>query len=79
MDTVIEPSAHSCSQRSIRPDVWSGPWPSWPCGSSMTTLDRCPHLASADEMNSSMTDCAPLTKSPNCASHSTSASGLATE
>ena len=26
-----------------------------------------------------MTDCAPLTKSPNCASHSVSASGRATE
>jgi hypothetical protein len=63
----------------MRPDVWSGPWPSWPCGSSSTTSDSWPHLASLDEMNSSMTDWAPLTKSPNCASHSTSASPLATE
>ena len=30
-------------------------------------------------MNSSMMVCAPLTKSPNCASHSTSESGLSTE
>ena len=30
-------------------------------------------------MNSSMIDCAPLTKSPNWASHNTSASGLPTE
>ena len=30
-------------------------------------------------MNSSMIDCAPLTKSPNCASHNTIASGLPTE
>ena len=77
--TVIEPSAHSCSQRSMRPDVWSGPWPSCPCGSSITTSERWPHLASLEEMYSSITDCAPLTKSPNCASHITSASGLATE
>ncbi len=31
------------------------------------------------EMYSSMTDWAPLTKSPNCASHRTSASGRSTE
>ena len=37
------------------------------------------HFCSADEMNSSMIVCAPLTKSPNCASHSTSASGRSTE
>ena len=23
----------------MRPEVWSGPWPSWPCGSSSTTSD----------------------------------------
>ena len=63
----------------MRPEVWSGPWPSWPCGSSSTTSESWPHLASPEEMNSSMIDCAPLTKSPNWASHSTSASGLATE
>ena len=36
-------------------------------------------LLLAGEMNSSTIVCAPLTKSPNCASHSTSASGRATE
>ena len=63
----------------MRPEVWSGPWPSWPCGSSSTTSDSWPHLASPELMNSSMIDCAPLTKSPNCASHNTTASGLPTE
>ncbi len=63
----------------MRPEVWSGPWPSWPWGSSSTTSARWPHLASPEEMNSSMMDCAPLTKSPNWASQSTRASGLATE
>ncbi len=33
----------------------------------------------ADEMNWSITICAPFAKSPYCASHSTSASGAATE
>ena len=36
-----------------------------------------PHLASPEERYSSMTDWAPLTKSPNWASHSTNASRLA--
>ena len=35
------------------------------------------HLRSPDEMNWSMTTCAPLAKSPNCASHKTSAFGSA--
>ena len=63
----------------MRPLEWSGPWPSRPCGSSMTTPERWPHLASPELMNSSITICAPSTKSPNCASQSTSAFGLATE
>jgi hypothetical protein len=36
-------------------------------------------LASPEETNSSITDWAPFAKSPNWASHSTSASGFATE
>ena len=63
----------------MRPEVWSGPWPSWPCGSSSTTSESWPHLASPELMNSSMIDCAPLRKSPNWASHNTIASGLPTE
>ena len=51
-----------------RPEVWSGPWPSWPCGSSSVTRGRWPHFTSPEEMNSSTIDWAPLTKSPNCAS-----------
>ena len=34
------------------------------------------HLRSPEEMNWSKMTCAPLAKSPNCASHSTSAFGL---
>ena len=37
------------------------------------------HLRSPDEMNWSNTTCAPLAKSPNCASHSVSAFGSASE
>ena len=54
----------------MRADEWSGPWPSYPCGSSRTTEERWAHFCSAEEMNSSMIVWAPLTKSPNCASHS---------
>ncbi|MNW59580.1 hypothetical protein D3C74_375040 [compost metagenome] len=45
----------------------------------MTTEEFWPHFCSAEEMNSSMTVWAPLTKSPNCASHRTRASGRSTE
>ncbi len=79
MATVMLSSAHICRKRSTRADEWSGPCPSWPCGSSMTREDRCPHFCSPEEMNSSMIVCAPLTKSPNWASHRTRASGRATE
>ena len=72
-------SAHSCRYRSSRPDVWSGPCPSCECGSSSVTAVRWPHFTSPEEMNSSTMDCAPLAKSPNCASHITSASGFSTE
>src|SRR5256885_16902119 len=72
-------SAQICRYRSIRPEVWSGPCPSWPCGSSRVRAVCWPHFASPDEMNSSTTDCAPLAKSPNCASQSTSASRFSTE
>jgi hypothetical protein len=37
------------------------------------------HLRSPEEMNWSMTTCAPLAKSPNCASQITSAFGSAVE
>ena len=63
----------------MRAEEWSGPWPSYPCGSRSTTPEDWPHLVSLAVMNSSMTIWAPLTKSPNCASHATSASGRATE
>jgi hypothetical protein len=42
-------------------------------------LDCWPHFTSPEEMNSSTIDWAPLTKSPNCASHITSALGCSTE
>ncbi len=77
--TVNASSPASCSQRSIRAEEWSGPWPSKPCGSISTTPECWPHLASPPAMNSSAIDCAPLAKSPNCASHITNAAGRATE
>ena len=40
--------------------------------------DRWRHLSSADAMNWSTMTWAPLAKSPNCASQSTSASGHST-
>ena len=63
----------------MRPDEWSGPCPSYPWGRSMTSEERCPHFCVAEETNSSTTVCAPLAKSPNCASQTTRASGLSTE
>jgi len=63
----------------MRDEEWSGPWPSYPCGSSSTSPDVWPHLSSAATRYSSMIVWAPLPKSPNCASHTTSASGFATE
>src|SRR3954452_20733243 len=77
--TVMLFSAHICRQASIRPDEWSGPWPSYPCGSSRTTLERWPHFCSELEMNSSTIVWAPLPKSPNCASQQTRTSGASTE
>src|SRR5690606_16007286 len=70
-------SAHSSKKRSIRADECSGPWPSKPCGRSMTSpFDRL-HFVSALDMYWSMMICAPLKKSPNCASQIVSAWGLA--
>ncbi len=63
----------------MRPEVWSGPAPSCPCGSSSVTPECWPHLASPEEMNSSVMVWAPSTKSPNWASHSTSIPGFSTE
>jgi hypothetical protein len=45
----------------------------------MTSPEVWPHLSSAATKNWSMMMLAPLTKSPNWASHATSASLLATE
>mmetsp|Transcript_6912 Transcript_6912/g.29449 ORF Transcript_6912/g.29449 Transcript_6912/m.29449 type:complete len:287 (-) Transcript_6912:144-1004(-) len=64
----------AASHRSGRALEWSGPWPSWPCGSNNTMPLRCPHFASAVVMNWSTTHCALFAKSPNCASHSTKVS-----
>ena len=77
--TCMLSSAASSRKRSRRALECSGPWPSYPWGSSRTRLERWPHLSSAAAMNWSTTIWAPLTKSPNWASHSTSASGSATE
>ena len=43
------------------------------------TAERWPHFTSPEEMNSSITDWAPLTKSPNCASQATRALTFSTE
>ena len=71
-------SAQSVRNRSMRADECSGPWPSKPCGSNRTTPDRWAHLSSPAEMNWSTITWAPLAKSPNWASHSTSVSGDST-
>jgi hypothetical protein len=68
------PSAHCWRKRSRRALECSGPWPSYPCGSRSTRSDVCPHFWYDAAMYWSITTCAPLTKSPNCASHSTSMS-----
>ena len=52
-------------------ELCSGPCPSNPCGRSMTRPLARSHLASPAATNWSMMLCAPLAKSPNCASHST--------
>ena len=52
----------------MRAELCSGPWPSKPWGSSRARPEVCPHLSSAAAMYWSMMICAPLTKSPNCAS-----------
>ena len=63
----------------MRADEWSGPWPSYPWGSTSTTDERWPHFCWEELMNSSMMVWAPPAKSPNCASHRTRASGRSTE
>ena len=79
MATVMLSCAQRVRNRSTRAEEWSGPWPSYPCGSSSTTLERWPHFCSPELTNSSMIVCAPSTKSPNCASQQTRAPGRATE
>jgi hypothetical protein len=68
-------SAARPRKRSIRPLEWSGPMPSFPCGSSRTSDGVSPHLARPETKNSSITPCALLMKSPYCASQITSLSG----
>ena len=60
----------------MRAQECSGPWPSWPCGSSSTRPTGWPHFVSEPARNWSMITCAPFTKSPNCASHITRAAVL---
>ena len=43
----------------------------YPCGRSNTNPHCLSHFSSAEERNWSIIICAPLTKSPNCASHNT--------
>ena len=57
----------------------SGPWPSWPWGRSRTRPVGWPHLVSEPARNWSMITWAPFMKSPNWASHITSARCSATE
>ena len=71
------PSAHICRNRSSRALECSGPCPSYPCGSSSTSPESCPHFARSAERNWSMIGCATFAKSPNCASQSVSVSGAA--
>ena len=78
LHTCILFSAQSDRKRSMRALECSGPWPSKPCGSSITSPLGCPHFDSAEEMNWSIMICAPFAKSPNCASQITSVSGSAT-
>ncbi len=70
-------SAQSWRKRSMRPLECSGPLPSKPWGSSITSpLMRC-HFTWAEVMNWSMITWAPFAKSPNCASHMVSVVGSA--
>ena len=78
LQTCMLSSAQSWRYRSRRALECSGPWPSEPCGSSIPMRVVCRHLSSAEAMNWSMMTCAPLAKSPNWASQSTSASGHST-
>ena len=71
---ILRPTAGS-----VRALHWSarGPSPSYPCGSNITSpFIRC-HFDSALAINWSIITWAPLTKSPNWASHNTSALGEA--
>jgi hypothetical protein len=68
-------STESSRKRSSRALECSGPCPSIPCGSSITSPESRFHFTSEEERNWSMSTWAPFTKSPNCASQITSASG----
>ena len=79
MATCILSSAHICKKRSNRELVCSGPCPSWPWGSNNVKPDILSHFLSPVVMNWSMIVCAPLEKSPNCASQITNVFGSAWE
>ena len=66
-------------KRSSRALECSGPLPSYPCGRSSVSRELWPHLERPETMNWSTITCAEFTKSPNCASHSTSVSGASIE
>jgi hypothetical protein len=70
--------AASWRKRSSRALECSGPFPSYPCGRRSVSREVWPHFERPATRNWSTTICAPLTKSPNCASQRTSASGAAT-
>ena len=67
--------APCCRKRSRRALECSGPFPSYPCGSRSVRREVWFHFDRPATMNWSITIWAPLTKSPNCASQSTRASG----
>src|SRR5690606_29741777 len=75
--TTILYSAESCKNLSGRALECSGPWPSYPWGKSITNPFILCHFDSAEETNWSIMVWAPFAKSPNCASHTQSALGLA--
>mmetsp|Transcript_13407 Transcript_13407/g.18543 ORF Transcript_13407/g.18543 Transcript_13407/m.18543 type:complete len:219 (+) Transcript_13407:1032-1688(+) len=74
--TTSSSSSHISKKRSKRQEECSGPIPWYPCGRRSTSPDCTPHLFSMELKNWSMITCAPLEKSPNCASHSTNWSSV---
>ena len=66
---------HNCKNLSSLAEECSGPWPSYPWGSSITKPDALDHFLSPEAINWSITTCAPFAKSPNCASQIVSVFG----